>query len=1020
MITAHLTHQTPTLTPSGCAPTLAVSATFTAEPLHDALGFWMRELGQDAVIEFAPYNQVFQQLLDPESLLSRNQSGVNIILLRVEDWLRFDRDDGNGQELSARLERNAHDFIEALQVAAVRSATPYLLALCPASPIALADPSRRSLLQTIEDRITTALAITAGVTLIGPRDFAPYQVHDYHDPQRDALGHIPYTSLFFATLGTLLARRIHTLKAPPFKVVVLDCDNTLWKGVVGEEGAMGISISPAFRKLQEFLVELATRGFLICLCSKNEEQDVLDVFEAQPKMHLRRDHLVSWRINWEPKSENLRSLAQELSLGLDSFLFLDDNPVECAEVRANCPEVLTLQLPAEDEIEHFLNHIWAFDRNKVTLEDRQRTVMYKQNVERNRLQRQSQSFADFLAGLALNVRISEPAPDQLSRVAQLTQRTNQFNFTTIRRTEAEIRLLAEAGRECRIVEVSDRFGDYGLVGVMIHGLGHDALEIDTFLLSCRVLGRGVEHRMLNELGVMAQQLGLSSVEMTLIPTAKNLPARNFLDGIAAEFKHGLEGKIVYRLPAELAAAVSPILGVNPGEGVDAPEPAALSSSSSSKAWKVPPYERIASVQYRPDRVLALLEGESQERHPRPLSGVSLVPPTTEVETQLAKLWADLLRFDIVGIHDDYFELGGTSLKAVDLFTRIEDQFGVKLPLTSLIEAPTVAQLARLVEKTPGSRDSLVLIRAGGNKPPLFLVHDGDGETMLYRNLALRLDLDHAVYGLQPYSRENHPILHTRISEMAAYHIGKIQTVQPHGPYLVGGMCAGGVIAFEIARQLQEQGEPVAMVALIDAADVAASLKPWRFVGQRFRSFSSGLAQEQQQRPSFPRRAMEVATKAYRKTRNLTFYVVQSRAQILRDRLQMTLFRRCLDRGFRLPRFLHEIPVRRAYLFAEHDYQPGTPFEGELTLFRATCGEGNDEPYIERYSDPLLGWGRRATQGVRIYDVPGGHSSMLQEPNVKSLAAYLQDQIDEGLAGHLARGWLSTLASESADARAHAP
>ena len=161
-------------------------------------------------------------------------------------------------------------------------------------------------------------------------------------------------------------------------------------------------------------VELAARGFLICLCSKNEEQDVLDVFEGQPEMHLKRDHLVSWRINWVPKSENLRSMAQELSLGLDSFLFLDDNPVECAEVRANCPEVLTLQLPAEDEIEYFLNHLWAFDRNKVTLEDRQRTVMYKQNVERNRLQRQSQSFADFLAGLALSVRISEPAPDQLS------------------------------------------------------------------------------------------------------------------------------------------------------------------------------------------------------------------------------------------------------------------------------------------------------------------------------------------------------------------------------------------------------------------------------------------------------------------------------------------------------------------------------------------------------------------------------------------------------------------------------
>ena len=579
---------------------------------------------------------------------------------------------------------------------------------------------------------------------------------------------------------------------------MLDCDNTLWKGVVGEEGVMGISIPPAFQKLQEFLVERAARGFLICLCSKNEEQDVLDVFETQPKMHLKRNNLVSWRVNWEPKSKNLRSLAQELSLGLDSFVFLDDNPVECAEVRANCPEVLTLQLPAEDEIEHFLNHLWAFDRNKVTSEDRQRTAMYQQNVERNRLQRQSQTFADFLAGLALNVRISEPSPDQLSRVAQLTQRTNQFNFTTIRRTEAEIRQLAETGRQCRIVEVSDRFGDYGLVGVMIHGLGRDALEVDTFLLSCRALGRGVEHRMLNELGVMARQQNLRSVEMTLIPTAKNLPAHNFLDGVASGFKHDLEGKIVYRLPAELAAAVSPSPEANPDEATDEREPAALSSSSSSRTWKVLAYERIASIRYRPEQVLALLEAQSQERRPRPLLSSPQVLPTSAVEAQLAKLWADLLRFDIVGIHDDYFELGGTSLKAVDLFTRIEDQFGVKLPLTSLIEAPTVAQLACLIEKPPGLRDSLVLIRTGGNKPPLFLVHDGDGETMLYRNLALRLDPAQSVYGLQPYSHKNHPILHTRIAEMAAYHIGKMRTVQPHGPYLVGGMCAGGVIAFEIA------------------------------------------------------------------------------------------------------------------------------------------------------------------------------------------------------------------------------
>jgi thioesterase domain-containing protein len=533
--------------------------------------------------------------------------------------------------------------------------------------------------------------------------------------------------------------------------------------------------------------------------------------------------------------------------------------------------------------------------------------------------------------------------------------------------------------------------------MMIYGPGSEGLGIDTFLLSCRVLGRGVEHSMLNELGALARQRGLAVVEITLIPSQKNLPARNFLDAVAAGFKHEIEGRILYRLPAEIAATASPSPSAVSAETADEPTLAALAPFSSSGTGKVPPYERIATALNRPVQVLALLEAQCQKRRPRPALGLPAAPPTTETEAQLARLWADLLGFEAVGIHDDYFALGGTSLKSVDMFASIESQCGVKLPLTSLIEAPTVALLARLL-KAPGASDSLVLIREGADKPPLFLVHDGDGETMLYRNLALRLGADHPVYGLQPYSHGRYPILHTRIGEMAAYHIGKIRTVQPHGPYLLGGMCAGGVIAFEIARQLQDQGEPVAMVALIDAADVAATLRPWRWAGQRLRNFSSGLAQEK--RPSFRMRVMAVSTKALRKARNLAIYMVQNRAQTLRDRMQMILFRQYLDRGLGLPRFLHEIPVRRAYLFAEKHYQPETPFQGELTLFRATRGDGNDEPYVERYSDPLLGWGRRATQGVRTYDVPGGHSSMLQEPNVQTLAAHLQEQIDERLAGHL--------------------
>src|SRR5262249_37172687 len=161
-------------------------------------------------------------------------------------------------------------------------------------------------------------------------------------------------------------RRIHALTSPPYKLVVLDCDNTLWKGVLGEDGVDGIAIPPAWARLQEHMVHLANQGFLLGLCSKNNEADVLAVLDHRAEMILKRDHLVGWRINWQPKSENLRAMAHELNLGLDSVIFLDDNPVECAEVRAGCPEVLTLHLPIEGDMSRFLEHVWAFDQTKVT------------------------------------------------------------------------------------------------------------------------------------------------------------------------------------------------------------------------------------------------------------------------------------------------------------------------------------------------------------------------------------------------------------------------------------------------------------------------------------------------------------------------------------------------------------------------------------------------------------------------------------------------------------------------------
>jgi thioesterase domain-containing protein/malonyl CoA-acyl carrier protein transacylase/acyl carrier protein len=371
----------------------------------------------------------------------------------------------------------------------------------------------------------------------------------------------------------------------------------------------------------------------------------------------------------------------------------------------------------------------------------------------------------------------------------------------------------------------------------------------------------------------------------------------------------------------------------------------------------------------------------------------LAPTASETETKLARLWADVLNREIVGINDDYFDLGGNSLLAVNLFARIESQFGTRLPLTSLIEAPTVAQLARVLD-TRGSHNPVVLLRKGEDSSPLFLIHDADGETMLYRGLALRLDPAHTVYGLQPRSEANQPILHTSFEEMAKFHISNIRRIQPHGPYLLGGLCAGGLIAFEVARQLQRDGERVAMVALLDAADVAAKPVAMRIAKARLNNFASTF--EHGKGGSKAGRAMKVMRTIVRKTGNLTKYLFQSRTEAIRNRARMRLFRAYLQLGLPLPAFLQDIPVRTAYTFARGRYRPATPFEGELTLFRATSGTGIDEPFKNRYSEPLMGWDRRATHGVRAFDIPGGHSSMLQEPNVRVVAEQMQAYINEVL------------------------
>ena len=552
---------------TGEAPKIALAATFTAKPLLAVVDFWSAELGWGVASEVASYNRLHQELLDPQSAVCRNRSGLNVLLLRFGDWLRELPDtDLNGVEIF--LDKALDDLIEALKQYCRRPHCHTLLILCPESAAHAEPPSWHELMGRLGQRLVAAAAPLSGLDAVWAADYhARYELSPLIlDAVAEQIGHIPFTLPYYAFLGTLIARRFHSLRSRPYKVIVVDCDNTLWRGVCGEVGAAGVVLDEAARKLQEFLVEQKQRGMLLCLCSKNNAEDVERVFETRFDMPLRRDDFVENRINWEPKSENVRSLGASLNLGLDSFVFLDDSAIECAELEAVCRQVLTLQVPVDGgELARLLRHTWIFDHFETTEEDAKRTELYRADQQRRQLEAASGSLRAFLARLDLTLEIAPASRPDFPRIAQLTQRTNQFNFTAIRRTERDLETLLDPaedpsvrkeGRyECRVIRVRDRFGDYGLVGLIVFAQQGDALAVESFMLSCRVLGRGVEHGVMASLGALARERSIPTVKVAFRETSSNQPAKLFLEEMVRSAAGKPHQDAEWWFPAEALALI---------------------------------------------------------------------------------------------------------------------------------------------------------------------------------------------------------------------------------------------------------------------------------------------------------------------------------------------------------------------------------------------------------------------------------------------------------------------------------
>ena len=364
----------------------------------------------------------------------------------------------------------------------------------------------------------------------------------------------PCSSSLLVELAREVVHLIGSLKRPSKKVLVLDLDNTLWGGVVADDGLEGIELgdtSPrgeAFKAFQKEIVSLKQRGVLLAVCSKNDHAKAVEPFQRHPEMVLRMEDFVSFKANWNPKSENIQQMAIELNLGLDSFVFVDDNPAEIEIVRQFAPEVTTLLLgPDPSDYGTTLQDCRLFEPRNITVEDRERTGQYRAEVQRQALVSSVTDMETYLESLEMESVISEFVPVDVPRLSQLINKSNQFNLTTRRRTETEVLEVIEDPLQIGFsVRLKDRFGDHGLISIVIAQPVGETLQIDTWLMSCRVLKRQVEDEVLNELVRLAKQRGCCRLTGVYLQTSKNEMVRDFYSRIGfnltvdSEFKREFE------------------------------------------------------------------------------------------------------------------------------------------------------------------------------------------------------------------------------------------------------------------------------------------------------------------------------------------------------------------------------------------------------------------------------------------------------------------------------------------------
>ena len=540
------------LAPALSAPKcdLLVLRSFTLEPVVPLTRACMAEYGVDLRVRFGEFNAWTQELLSPASLVYQDPNPDAIVLAvqtrDVSPALWVEASTLDGAALSDEADRVAEAILGPLRALRERSQAHVIVHALEKPAVAAAgvleSTGGQSLTQSaaidrVNAKLREAAASMPGVYVLDYDGLiARFGRDRWYDEDKFLTVRLPMVADALLPLAREWTKYLLPAMGRQAKCLVLDLDNTLWGGVVGEDGPTGIRLGiehpgAHYMAIQRAALDLYQRGILLALCSKNNPDDAMEVIEKHPHMVLNPEHFAAVRVNWTDKAQNLREIAADLNIGIDSLVFLDDNPVERELVRSLVPEVTVLE-PASDDPKDMLAAVRGcplFERLTLSGDDRKRGQMYAQQRQRAELESSAGSLEDYLRSLEMEADVgvldASSDPAIVERVAQLTQKTNQLNMTTKRYSVQEIRTMAEdPARRIYWIGVRDRFGDNGIVGVMIANASGKAWELDSFLMSCRVIGRTVETCMLATLAEHARQAGATALQGWFLPTKKNPPA----------------------------------------------------------------------------------------------------------------------------------------------------------------------------------------------------------------------------------------------------------------------------------------------------------------------------------------------------------------------------------------------------------------------------------------------------------------------------------------------------------------